>query len=554
MLGRSRAELILIRAAIVFINKSILIWPALLLGFVLVPHLVRHDTTTTTPRPPLVTPLTLSLALLTTAEAAFYALLWRPHVARRLAAAAAVHPPPLTSPERLALFRRVLADVDDPEAYLRGWFLGAAPADIRRDNVADFLAWAFFDSHVHDVLRGGGHPVGDSSAGDSSAGTSSAGCSSTDSSSTDPSSSADPSSAAADLESMLAHIEGLLARPLALGRGPAVPLRLTLDPVEARYRSVLWYALLAVVDLATHALLSWRGFQYHAQPAADVLSVFPPRPQQLWASRRSAAPGMAYWYRPASEKTTSSQKSSGEKPPAAAAAVPSPSPVLFLHGIGVGLVSYLPLLLSLPTSTPVIAVEVLPISSRLCPPPLARAEFLSALADVLSSHDTSPTPTAFTLVGHSYGTVLATHVLRHARLRSRVASVVLVDPVSIRLHLPDVAVNFTRRVPRSANEWQLWFFASTDPGVAECLARWFFWRDNVLWRDDVVALVAEGKRVAVFLAGRDLIVDAWAVHRHLEPVPGVDLVMLEHLDHSQVLDEGRIVSECVAAYAAGVPK
>ena len=41
-----------------------------------------------------------------------------------------------------------------------------------------------------------------------------------------------------------------------------------------------------------------------------------------------------------------------------------------------------------------------------------------------------------------YGSVITTHLLQDPELSGRIASIVIVDPVSILLHLPDVAYNF----------------------------------------------------------------------------------------------------------------
>ena len=82
--------------------------------------------------------------------------------------------------------------------------------------------------------------------------------------------------------------------------------------------------------------------------------------------------------------------------------------------------------------------------------------------------------------------------------------------MSILLHLPDVAYNFTRRKPRGANEHQLYYFASMDMCVSHTLSRHFFWNENILWKEDLV-----GRRVTVSLGGRDLIVNTEAVGRYL---------------------------------------
>ena len=95
-------------------------------------------------------------------------------------------------------------------------------------------------------------------------------------------------------------------------------------------------------------------------------------------------------------------------------------------------------------------------------------------------------------------------------LAPRISKMLLIDPISFLLSSPDVAYNFTRRKPHSANEWQLYYFASTDPGVAYTLGRRFFWAECVLWREDL-----QGRDVTVLLSGKDLITDAKAVAEYL---------------------------------------
>ena len=292
---------------------------------------------------------------------------------------------------------------------------------------------------------------------------------------------------------------------------------------------MIWYVLIGIVDLATHFRLAWNGFAYHAQPRSAFLSVTPHRLQNLFSSRRSAAPGLGYWHRPHTAKNK--------------------RPVVLLHGIGVGLWTYVSLLASLSEDRNggtegqigIIAIEYLPVSSRLTRPPLSRAEFLRQVTAILASHeDDEDGWENFVLASHSYGSVLATHMFRSEVLGPRIAAAVLVDPVSILLHLPDVAFNFTRRRPRRANEWLLWYFASMDPGVAHCLGRHFFWRDNIAWKEDLLGVnepqssslgvdrIADKevtgdlgmdrrgqRRVAVCLAENDLIVDTLSVAHYL---------------------------------------
>lgn len=168
----------------------------------------------------------------------------------------------------------------------------------------------------------------------------------------------------------------------------------------------------------------------------------------------------------------------------------------------------------------------------------------------------------FVLVSHSYGSIIAAHLLKSNRSAPLIGPTVFIDPVSFLLHLPDVAYNFIARQPARANEYQLWYFGSKDIGVAHTLAKRFSWVDNIIWKEDLRIKVREkqqeGRNVTVVLSGKDLIVDAETVGRYLmgstaegwtidkEPVRtwknrpwvgyGLELLWYEQLDHAQVFD------------------
>jgi hypothetical protein len=169
-----------------------------------------------------------------------------------------------------------------------------------------------------------------------------------------------------------------------------------------------------------------------------------------------------------------------------------------------------------------------------------------------------------------YGSTIATHLLKHPILSPQIASLVLVDPPTFLLHLPDVAYNFVRlppfpfhfhlsppnitqtyRHPRGANEWQLWYFACQDPDAAHTLSRTFFWSENILWKEDIAGA---NKNITIFLGGRDLIVDARSVWRYLTGLyregdeRGEEWIAEDgkskvfwaaELDHAQIFESGR---------------
>ena len=227
---------------------------------------------------------------------------------------------------------------------------------------------------------------------------------------------------------------------------------------------------------------------------------------------------------------------------------------MFVHGIGIGLYPYVNFLASLNANSEpeasdgqigIIAVEIMPVSFRITSQMLEKDQLCEEILQIINKHQWKK----FILMSHSYGSIISTHLLKHQEIASRIGPVLLVDPVTFLLHLPDVAYNFTRRQPRRANEHQLYYFASMDMGVAHTLARRFFWSENILWKEDV-----QGRLLSVALSGQDLIVDTLTVGRYLanghigtlqdedwqeQPWKGedFDLLWFQHKDHAQIFDD-----------------
>ena len=255
-----------------------------------------------------------------------------------------------------------------------------------------------------------------------------------------------------------------------------------------------------LADMFKHFFMKHIGFRYFKTTTTSI-PIYPPRPAAIVERAGSPANALSYWIRPHTSKTR--------------------LPILYIHGIGVGLIPHVGFLRELDRAlnselkhddnVGILAIEVLQVSSRLTQGMLTRGEFLRQLNQVLDFNSYH----RFVLVSHSYGSVLSTHVLTHDSLAARVSATLFVDPVTLLLHMPDVAYNFTIRKPRHANEWQLWYFASKDPGVAHTLGRHFFWSENMLWRDRVMELVQSGMKMTASLAGKDLIVDTQAVGQYL---------------------------------------
>ncbi|CAG8971438.1 hypothetical protein HYALB_00002021 [Hymenoscyphus albidus] len=393
------------------------------------------------------------------AEALFFLCVYLPY--KSYLQREAVHPTPPTREERQELFQLCNENIENPREYLQKWFLGADLKDIKRENVKEFFLWAFFN-------RGG--PPGDDDE---------------------------------ELEEYVSAMETLLGEPIEAGRGKAKCLRLTLDEVKMLHRSLIWYLCVGFVDFLAYIALLYHGFHFHRTSLSRFFTLFPFRWQSLFSTYRSPAKHTMYWHRPHTS--------------------PTKLPMLFIHGIGIGYYPYTNFLSELnstagiESSDPndqvgIIAIEIMPVAFRITHHALGREELCAEIDQIIHEH--FGPDQKFILASHSYGTVISTHLLKTPKIAKRIGPMVLVDPVSMLLHLPDVAYHFTRRQPKHANEHQLYYFASMDMGVSHTLSRHFFWNENVLWKKDL-----EGRKVTASLSGKDLIVDTLAVGRYLSDQP-----------------------------------
>jgi hypothetical protein len=187
MIGTSIAEYIFIRGCILFLHS---IAPVSLIYCLLL---------CTLPTALSVYRLPPNIEAWLVAEAAFFTIFFLPykyHLQRP-----AIHPELPSREERARLFKRCNTTVENPEKYLSQWFLGAEEGHIKRENVKEFIRWAFLNA---------GPAVNEDED-------------------------------EREVESYISALEKLLGRDIPLGKGSAKSLRLTMDKVDCLHRSLLWY-------------------------------------------------------------------------------------------------------------------------------------------------------------------------------------------------------------------------------------------------------------------------------------------------------------------------
>ncbi|KAI0063410.1 hypothetical protein BV25DRAFT_1990788 [Artomyces pyxidatus] len=388
----------------------------------------------------------------------------------------ASHPPLMSPAQRRELFDKCVQSMTSTSTA--GWFTSRKGSRVRRGNAMDWLLWGLFSTHSGEMLQEWEE----------------------------------------ELDYYASVMGGFIGYDLDHGSNPEMQcLRLTLDPVVMVHRPFIWYMIVGIVDTLTSGGLLFLGFRHYN--TQKWFHLFPPRPLHALFSNTSPDPDIPYWYRPHRSTTK--------------------LPILFIHGIGIGLYPYRPFFSELIKQDPdvgILAIEILPVSMHMTSPPLSREGMCAAIARILDAHNLPRVVVA----SHSYGTVITAHLHHSPTFAPRIAGTLLVDPIPFLLHHPAVAFNFVYRTPREANEWQLWYFASRDADIARALARHFFWFENILFKDEI-----EGRRFAVSLAGRDQIVDAKEVRRYLTGEEGgngkwkdgnLEVLYWQDLDHATVFD------------------
>ncbi|KAI9094409.1 hypothetical protein DFS34DRAFT_629324 [Phlyctochytrium arcticum] len=279
----------------------------------------------------------------------------------------------------------------------------------------------------------------------------------------------------ADLSSM---IEKRLGAPLKPGRNPNVKcVRICIDPVMVKHRPLVYYVVTRFVNwYATNRVVAKKlGFYQRTVDPSDVAGSGP----------------YSFWYRPASEPTP-----------------PNATPLVFIHGIGIGFAPYLQLLALFPRSVPIYLIEWRYVSMQLDSSVPSIPDTLAGLKAMLAL-DGHPRAT---FAGHSLGTIAISWLLNSPIHRPLVASTVLMDPISLLLCDPTVAFNFLHRKPTTIMQLLMTYFVAQETYIANALSRHFHWTRNVLfWHQ----LPRTGVNMIV-LSGRDEIVPSARVKNYLD--------------------------------------
>ena len=221
------------------------------------------------------------------------------------------------------------------------------------------------------------------------------------------------------------------------------PMRVTLDPLEPRYRPFLVYGIFATLKSCANIILRMSGFQYY-----------------------TTSTGLKYWFRSGRRRRPQQLKQQQQQQQLVSKTATQhissdhdkrQLPLLFLHGIAPGgFALYLPMLFHLGNDgRPLFFFENPGISFglRFWSLPPSEHETTTGVWEAVHKHlcDGKDSKTddgngkkaniGVAVLGHSFGSCSITWLI-HSQFAHYIKQVVLVDPVSILLHEPDVVTNF----------------------------------------------------------------------------------------------------------------
>ncbi|GLC42878.1 hypothetical protein PLESTM_001392800 [Pleodorina starrii] len=419
---------------------------------------------------------------------------------------------PLRAFNRLLEISQHSSYVLDVQDYLSCWFCGADPRVIRQDNLADLIAYGFWYKSRQEMEVCGQGPL---------------------------------------LRACVARMQSTLGFALPPGHTPGLQVMTHLwEPLRVMYRPVLWYGITEVLAVLCRMVLLALGFKL------GTLTTQPTGPMMVAISGDRTG---------TTTTTNSSSSTRGSSSSSSSSSLGNGSqgggnndgggggggtvPVLFLHGVGLGILPYTNLLRCLiAAGLPVVAVQYKHVSMRLCSIIPSADDIAAAVVGLMDELGLGQA----CVVAHSYGTFVASRLAQKYGLRLQ--SLVLMDPVCFGMFLPSLLANFIYRPPRTTTirHWILDYiraFISRDLHCAAAMCRRFYWSDLNLWPHDVPC------RTLISMGGGDELIHVGAV---MEFVRHYAAKVLFHPDHSHaqlLIDpawQQQLVADVLSMASSGV--
>jgi pimeloyl-ACP methyl ester carboxylesterase len=209
-------------------------------------------------------------------------------------------------------------------------------------------------------------------------------------------------------------------------------------------------------------------------------------------------------------------------------------PIVFFHGLGVGLLAYINMIIKLCSKysdRPIIIFDIAHISTSA--QTSSRDSMLSHgfVRELMKSLELESLPPKMHILAHSIGTIYVAWILKYAGADA-ISSAVFIDPVCFRLINPKLTYHFLRRTPRTAFEHLIHLFVSSELYQASFIHRSFVWHENSLFADEIDEIK---DKMAVFLAEHDNLIDTHDIAENLRKKNAGVKLYVGPFDHGQMI-------------------
>ena len=199
------------------------------------------------------------------------------------------------------------------------------------------------------------------------------------------------------------------------------------------------------------------------------------------------------------------------------------NPIIFIHGIGAGLLIYIEFLKYLFNNCNqlknrfIILIE-LPWISMCFPSKLfANNTKFPSMNDAIENNFKLifdqyciKYNKKCILMGHSFGTIIMSWIIKSDLLKREIYQSIFIDPVCFELYEPDLIYNFVYRHPVNVNQLFLWNFICREFGIAYVIARHFWWFEGILLSNHCP------KNTKVLLSESDCLINAKSIRRYFD--------------------------------------
>lgn len=195
-----------------------------------------------------------------------------------------------------------------------------------------------------------------------------------------------------------------------------VAYRINLDPVQAYHRPLAFYTLIAFCTalFGFFCQFVWKLKKYGPETTSTIWNLMDPQQSPPYTSnlQQTAPEKLSYWYRDGNRNK---------------------KPIVFIHGIGAGLMCYISFVSKLLTvDAPIFFIELPWVSMHCIEEVPTMQETIRDIQNMLDRHGFEDA----VFVAHSLGTAITSWAVKY--MSKHVASVIFLDPICFMLHYKDV--------------------------------------------------------------------------------------------------------------------